>query len=180
MTLVCDGAWCADNPDWRAYVYPSWPGQKSVFFCPPYFDLPAKGKTSRMGTMMHEASHYSDGANTDDHARGLEDSKNLAKNDQVKPETMQTISDTFANVLTAQEVPGATHISKRGVEQTNLTFTEKLILSCSAARRLHRVKVWIFISEPKLIKRVGIPTFLTLHSRLAMMFSKLVHTASFT
>lgn len=52
-----------------------------------YNNAPLTGTDSKAGTMIHELSHFSDVAGTDDHAYGLEEAKNLAKKNKTKAAT---------------------------------------------------------------------------------------------
>jgi hypothetical protein len=58
-----------------AYVIPSQSGY--VYLCPDYFDKGTTGKNTKKGTLVHEVSHYEDGAGTLDVVYGLKESKKL-------------------------------------------------------------------------------------------------------
>lgn len=49
-----------------------------------YNSAPLEGKDSKVGTLIHELSHFDDIAGTIDHAYGLTEAKNLAKNNKSK------------------------------------------------------------------------------------------------
>ncbi len=68
---------CTD-PGIYAYVYPDLPYQ--IHLCGAFWSSPVTGTDSRAGTLIHEISHFTVVAGTDDYVYGQAGSKNLAIN----------------------------------------------------------------------------------------------------
>jgi len=64
------------NGNYYAYVYPSRPYQ--IFMCNAFWSAPMLGYNSKMGTTIHEISHFTIVAETDDYAYGESDCAQLA------------------------------------------------------------------------------------------------------
>ncbi|AXE28877.1 peptidase M35 [Chromobacterium phragmitis] len=67
---------CTDSGTY-AYVYPSQP--YTIYLCGAFWNAPTKGTDSKGGTLVHELSHFTVVAGTDDHVYGQTGAKNLAK-----------------------------------------------------------------------------------------------------
>ncbi|MGC0154726.1 M35 family metallo-endopeptidase [Chromobacterium vaccinii] len=67
---------CTDGGTY-AYVYPSQP--YTVYLCGAFWTAPTKGTDSKGGTLVHELSHFTVVAGTQDHVYGQAGAKNLAK-----------------------------------------------------------------------------------------------------
>lgn len=66
---------CTD-PGVFAYVYPDSP--YDVYLCDAFWSAPATGTDSKPGVLVHEVSHFTVVAGTDDHAYGQDDAAALA------------------------------------------------------------------------------------------------------
>jgi peptidyl-Lys metalloendopeptidase len=65
----------------------------TVHLCEGFWAADAKeGKDTKMGVLIHEVSHFDDGANTDDHKYGVEKCKKLADDE---PEKARMNADTY-------------------------------------------------------------------------------------
>ncbi|POZ63657.1 M35 family metallo-endopeptidase [Chromobacterium alticapitis] len=67
---------CTDSGTY-AYVYPSQP--YTVYLCGAFWNAPTKGTDSKGGTLVHELSHFTVVAGTQDHVYGQTGAKQLAK-----------------------------------------------------------------------------------------------------
>ncbi|PTL80873.1 M35 family metallo-endopeptidase [Vitiosangium sp. GDMCC 1.1324] len=65
---------CSDSS--YAYVYPASPYK--IYVCNAFWSAPATGTDSKAGTLVHEMSHFTVVAGTDDHAYGQSAAKSLA------------------------------------------------------------------------------------------------------
>ncbi|MBK8285578.1 MAG: peptidase M35 [Ahniella sp.] len=72
VTFNCS---CTDSA--FAYVYKTQP--YNIFVCNAFWTAPATGTDSKAGTIIHELSHFTIVADTDDHAYGQTAAKSLAK-----------------------------------------------------------------------------------------------------
>ena len=63
-----------------AYVYSNQP--YTIYLCNAFWNAPAQGTDSKAGTLVHEMSHFTVVAGTDDHAYGQTACKKLAKRPQ--------------------------------------------------------------------------------------------------
>lgn len=71
---------CADlmcSPSTYAFVYPNDPTH-TMYLCPIYFSSPTTGTDTQAGTLIHEATHWSDVVGTDDTAYGQANCQALA------------------------------------------------------------------------------------------------------
>ncbi|KZV80963.1 peptidyl-Lys metalloendopeptidase [Exidia glandulosa HHB12029] len=68
---------CTCTEDAYAYTYADEPG--NIWLCTVFWDAPATGTDSKAGTLIHESSHWTATAGTDDHAYGQSAAKSLAK-----------------------------------------------------------------------------------------------------
>ncbi|WP_394828376.1 M35 family metallo-endopeptidase [Pendulispora albinea] len=73
VTLDCS---CNDSGVY-AYVYPGSPYK--IYLCGAFWSAPQTGTDSKAGTLVHEMSHFTVVAGTDDHAYGQSACKSLAK-----------------------------------------------------------------------------------------------------
>ncbi len=69
---------CSCNENYYAYVYNSEP--YTIYLCNAFWYAPRTGTDSQAGTLIHEMSHFTVVAGTEDYAYGHTDAKNLAKN----------------------------------------------------------------------------------------------------
>jgi len=67
---------CDCNENWYAFVYPSEP--YTIYLCNAYWSANATGTDSQAGTLVHEMSHFTVVAGTDDYVYGQTEAKNLA------------------------------------------------------------------------------------------------------
>ncbi len=69
---------CDCNENYYAYVYPSKPYH--VYLCKLFWSAPSTGTDTKFGTIVHEVSHFTVVAGTDDHAYGQSSCATLATN----------------------------------------------------------------------------------------------------
>ena len=67
---------CGCKKTYYAYVYPNDPYR--IYVCKAFWAAPNTGTDSRAGTIIHETSHFTAVAGTDDHVYGQTAAKNLA------------------------------------------------------------------------------------------------------
>lgn len=70
---------CSCNKGYYAYVYPSEPYK--IYLCRVFWTAPLVGTDSQAGTLIHEMSHFSIVADTDDYVYGQAGAKELAITD---------------------------------------------------------------------------------------------------
>jgi peptidyl-Lys metalloendopeptidase len=75
QTVSFDCSECTEDNAY-AYVLPDQP--YTVYLCPVFWIAPITGTDSQAGTIVHETSHFTVVAGTDDNAYGQDDSKSLA------------------------------------------------------------------------------------------------------
>jgi peptidyl-Lys metalloendopeptidase len=68
---------CGCKKQYYAYVYPNQP--YIVYLCSVFWNAPLSGTDSKGGTIIHELSHFTAVAGTDDFAYGQTNAKALAK-----------------------------------------------------------------------------------------------------
>jgi peptidyl-Lys metalloendopeptidase len=73
---------CGCKKPYYAYVYPTVPYK--IYLCKVFWTAPAIGRDSKMGTLIHEMSHFNVVAGTDDYVYGATGAHNLALTDPVK------------------------------------------------------------------------------------------------
>jgi peptidyl-Lys metalloendopeptidase len=73
---------CGCKKRYYAYVYPNQP--YNIYLCSVYWQAPATGTDSKAGTLIHETSHFSIVAGTDDWVYGQSGAKSLAISDPNK------------------------------------------------------------------------------------------------
>lgn len=73
---------CGCKKRYYAYVYANQP--YNIYLCSVYWQAPAKGTDSKAGTLIHETSHFSIVAGTDDWVYGQSGAKSLAISDPNK------------------------------------------------------------------------------------------------
>jgi peptidyl-Lys metalloendopeptidase len=67
---------CGCKKQYYAYVYPTQPYK--IYLCKVFWSAPATGRDSKMGTLIHEMSHFNAVAGTDDYVYGATGAHNLA------------------------------------------------------------------------------------------------------
>ncbi|QRN93686.1 peptidase M35 [Archangium violaceum] len=67
---------CGCKKSYYAYVYPNQP--YTIYVCNAFWSAPMTGTDSKGGTLIHEMSHFTVVAGTDDHVYGQAGAKNLA------------------------------------------------------------------------------------------------------
>jgi peptidyl-Lys metalloendopeptidase len=67
---------CSCKKSYYAYVYPNQPYK--IYVCSAFWSAPMTGTDSKGGTLIHEMSHFTAVAGTDDHVYGQSGAKNLA------------------------------------------------------------------------------------------------------
>jgi peptidyl-Lys metalloendopeptidase len=73
---------CGCKKRYYAYVYPNQP--YNIYLCSIFWQAPATGTDSKAGTLIHETSHFTVVAGTDDWVYGQSGAKNLAISDPNK------------------------------------------------------------------------------------------------
>jgi peptidyl-Lys metalloendopeptidase len=73
---------CGCKKTYYAYVYPNQP--YNIYLCKAFWTAPMTGTDSKAGTLIHEMSHFTVVAGTDDWAYGQTNAKNLAISDPTK------------------------------------------------------------------------------------------------
>jgi len=73
---------CGCNQSYYAYVYPSKPYE--IFVCRSFWSAPTAGTDSKGGTLIHETSHFTVVAGTNDWVYGQSGAKSLAISDPAK------------------------------------------------------------------------------------------------
>lgn len=73
---------CGCHQNYYAYVYPSKPYE--IFVCKAFWNAPMTGTDSKAGTLLHEMSHFTVVAGTEDHVYGQTAAKQLAVSDPGK------------------------------------------------------------------------------------------------
>jgi len=110
---------CECDENYYAYVYPDEPYH--IYLCNAFWSAPAIGTDSRMGTIIHETSHFYVVAGTDDHAYGHSSCEALADNDPDK-----AVDNADSHEYIAENTPEE-HFSPSGLEHT-LTALALLVL----------------------------------------------------
>ncbi len=91
---------CGCKKTYYAYVYPNQPYK--IFVCKAFWTAPMTGTDSKAGTLIHEMSHFTVVAGTDDWAYGQTNAKNLAISDPVKAVDNADSHEYFAENTPAQ------------------------------------------------------------------------------
>lgn len=73
---------CGCNASYFAYVYPAQP--YTIYVCKAFWSAPLTGTDSRGGTLLHELSHFTVVAGTDDHVYGQSGAAELARTDPAR------------------------------------------------------------------------------------------------
>ncbi len=73
---------CGCKKTYYAYVYPNQP--YNIYLCKAFWAAPMTGTDSKGGTIIHETSHFTVVAGTDDYAYGQTNAKSLANSDPAK------------------------------------------------------------------------------------------------
>ena len=73
---------CGCNAAYFAYVYPAQP--YTIYVCKAFWTAPVTGTDSRGGTLLHELSHFTVVAGTDDHVYGQSGAAELARTDPAR------------------------------------------------------------------------------------------------
>ncbi|KAG9010752.1 hypothetical protein FRB90_007673 [Tulasnella sp. 427] len=71
-----------DEADTYAYTYPSDPTH--IYLCDVFWDAPTTGTDSKAGTIVHELTHFTNNAGTQDYAYGQSAAKSLASSNSAK------------------------------------------------------------------------------------------------
>lgn len=74
---------CSCRKNYYAYVYPN-DASHTVYLCNVFWSAPLTGTDSKAGTLIHETSHFTDVAGTDDYVYGQSGAKSLAISDPDK------------------------------------------------------------------------------------------------
>lgn len=85
---------CGCKKTYYAYVFPNQPYK--IFVCKAFWNAPLTGTDSKGGTLVHEMSHFTVVAGTDDWAYGQTAAKNLALTDPVKARNNADSHEYFA------------------------------------------------------------------------------------
>lgn len=110
ITFRCDPTPECEPGD-IAYTFPDDPYR--IYLCDGFWSSGVTGFDSQMGVLVHEVSHFTAVAGTDDHAYGTTDCKALAVND---PDTAVDNADTYeyfvesgdsSGVVTHQSIPSS-------------------------------------------------------------------------
>lgn len=73
---------CGCQASYYAYVYPTQPYK--IYVCNGFWTAPLRGADSKLGTLIHEISHFNAVASTDDWAYGQPGAKSLATSDPLR------------------------------------------------------------------------------------------------
>lgn len=91
---------CGCKKTYYAYVYPNQP--YNIYLCKAFWTAPMTGTDSKAGTIIHEMSHFTVVAGTDDFAYGHTNAKNLAISDPAKAVGNADNHEYFAENTPAQ------------------------------------------------------------------------------
>jgi peptidyl-Lys metalloendopeptidase len=91
---------CACTDSAYAYVYPSQPYR--IYVCNAFWSAPNTGTDSKAGTLIHEMSHFTVVAGTDDWAYGQSAAKSLAKSSVTQARDNADSHEYFAENTPAQ------------------------------------------------------------------------------
>ncbi|WP_047248778.1 M35 family metallo-endopeptidase [Chromobacterium subtsugae] len=91
---------CTDGGTY-AYVYPGQP--YTVYLCGAFWTAPTKGTDSKGGTLVHELSHFTVVAGTQDHVYGQAGAKSLAKSNPAQALDNADNHEYFAENTPAQQ-----------------------------------------------------------------------------
>lgn len=92
---------CSCRKKYYAYVYPNQP--YNVYLCSVFWSSPMTGTDSKGGTIIHETSHFTAVAGTDDLAYGQSAAKSLAISDPTKALNNADSHEYFAENTPAQQ-----------------------------------------------------------------------------
>jgi len=92
---------CGCKKRYYAYVYPNQP--YNIYLCSAFWTAPTSGTDSKGGTIIHEMSHFSVVAGTDDLAYGQTNAKALAISDPTKALNNADSHEYFAENTPAQQ-----------------------------------------------------------------------------
>jgi peptidyl-Lys metalloendopeptidase len=85
---------CKCNGNYYAYVYPNEP--YNIYLCKVFWQAPLAGTDSKAGTLIHEMSHFTVVAGTDDVVYGQTAARNLAGTDPAAAITNADSHEYFA------------------------------------------------------------------------------------
>ncbi|HQV26789.1 MAG TPA: M35 family metallo-endopeptidase [Thermoflexales bacterium] len=91
---------CKCRKSYYAYVYPNQPYK--IYVCNAFWSAPMTGTDSKAGTLIHEMSHFTVVAGTDDWAYGQTAAKSLASSDPAKALDNADSHEYFAENTPAQ------------------------------------------------------------------------------
>jgi len=104
---------CTCTESAYAYVYPSEPHK--IYLCNAFWSAPVTGTDSQAGTLVHEVSHFTIVANTDDYAYGHSAAKSLAVSDPAKAifnaDNHEYFAENTPYLSMASAFDDATHIN---------------------------------------------------------------------
>jgi len=92
---------CGCKKKYYAYVYANQP--YTIYLCSVFWTAPAQGTDSKAGTLIHEMSHFTVVAGTDDWVYGQAGAKNLAISDPAKAIDNADSHEYFAENTPAQQ-----------------------------------------------------------------------------
>ena len=102
-TVTFDCACTEGSQDTVAYVYPS--RHHEVYLCPGFFTYPTAGGESKAGVVVHELSHFTDAADTDDHVYSTGGSYNLARTDPERASRNAANFEYFSTRAAGKSMP---------------------------------------------------------------------------
>jgi peptidyl-Lys metalloendopeptidase len=100
LTFDCSTCPGTDYADAYAYVYSNQPYR--IYLCNAFWAAPSTGTDSRAGTIVHELSHFSVVAGTNDYAYGQAAAKNLARSNPSRAVRNADNHEYFAENTPAQ------------------------------------------------------------------------------
>jgi len=102
LEFICGGDLCEDGD--FAYVFPNDPYK--IYLCNGFFNADVdEGKDTKMGTLIHEISHFTAVAGTDDHAYGTQACMDLAMNNPAQAKDNADTYEYFAECKVTAAVP---------------------------------------------------------------------------
>ena len=136
MDLDCACAAVADPANTYAYVYPNQP--YTISLCGAFWNASLTGRDSQSGVLIHELSHFTILAGTDDHAYGQTNAINLALTDPTQAVDnaenheyfaentpslfMPVVSTTTASTHTILQTPSPVIATTQSANQINLSW----------------------------------------------------------
>lgn len=113
---------CSCEEPYFAYVYPNQPYR--IYLCNDFWEAPVTGTDSQAGTIVHELSHFTVVANTDDHVYGQSEARNLADTNPANAITNADNHEYFAeNTPPLPMFPEPWISLSEALDNTAMTFT---------------------------------------------------------